>query len=68
MLQSEFAGNLVEVCPTGVFTDKPFSRTYTRKWDLTSAPSRLHGLRRWLQHAAGRALRHAQAGAQPLSQ
>ena len=23
VLQSEFAGNLVEVCPTGVFTDKP---------------------------------------------
>lgn len=43
VLESEFAGNLVEVCPTGVFTDKPFSRTYTRKWDLTSAPSICHG-------------------------
>ena len=39
VLESEFAGNLVEVCPTGVFTDKPFSETYTRKWDLQSAPS-----------------------------
>ena len=39
VLDSEFAGNLVEVCPTGVFTDKPFSATYTRKWDLQSAPS-----------------------------
>ena len=39
VLESEFAGNLVEVCPTGVFTDKPFSATYTRKWDLQSAPS-----------------------------
>lgn len=39
VLQSEFAGNLVEVCPTGVFTDKPFSKVYTRKWDLQSAPS-----------------------------
>lgn len=39
VLASEFAGNLVEVCPTGVFTDKPFSETYTRKWDLQSAPS-----------------------------
>ncbi len=38
-LENEFAGNLVEVCPTGVFTDKPFSGTYTRKWDLQSAPS-----------------------------
>ncbi len=38
-LESEFAGNLVEVCPTGVFTDKPFSSFYTRKWDLQTAPS-----------------------------
>ena len=38
-LESEFAGNLVEVCPTGVFTDRPFSKQYTRKWDLQSAPS-----------------------------
>ncbi len=38
-LESEFSGNLIEVCPTGVFDDKPFSRRYTRKWDLQSAPS-----------------------------
>ena len=38
-LENEFSGNLVEVCPTGVFTDKPFSSHYTRKWDLQSAPS-----------------------------
>ena len=38
-LESEFSGNLVEVCPTGVFTDKPFSKSYSRKWDLQSAPS-----------------------------
>ncbi len=38
-LENAFSGNLVEVCPTGVFTDKPFSKTYTRKWDLQSAPS-----------------------------
>ncbi len=38
-LQSEFAGNLIEVCPTGVFTNKVFSAHYTRKWDLQSAPS-----------------------------
>ena len=38
-LESEFSGNLVEVCPTGVFTDKPFTTHYTRKWDLQSAPS-----------------------------
>jgi NADH-quinone oxidoreductase subunit G len=38
-LESPFSGNLVEVCPTGVFTDKTFKKHYTRKWDLTSAPS-----------------------------
>ena len=38
-LENEFSGNLVEVCPTGVFTDKTFSSHYTRKWDLQSAPS-----------------------------
>jgi NADH-quinone oxidoreductase subunit G len=38
-LDNEFSGNLVEVCPTGVFTDKTFSKHYTRKWDLQSAPS-----------------------------
>ncbi|MES2504729.1 MAG: NADH-quinone oxidoreductase subunit NuoG [Myxococcota bacterium] len=39
MLQSEFSGNLVEVCPTGVFTDKTFRANYVRKWDLQTAPS-----------------------------
>ncbi len=38
-LESHFAGNLVEVCPTGVFTDKPYGADYTRKWDLQQAPS-----------------------------
>lgn len=38
-LESEFSGNLVEVCPTGVFTDKTFSAHYARKWDLQTAPS-----------------------------
>lgn len=39
VLESEFSGNLVEVCPTGVFTDKTLKKHYTRKWDLTTAPS-----------------------------
>ncbi|MGH9454943.1 MAG: 2Fe-2S iron-sulfur cluster-binding protein, partial [Terriglobia bacterium] len=39
VLQSEFAGNLDEICPTGVFTDKTVKQHYTRKWDLTMAPS-----------------------------
>ncbi|MGC8802902.1 MAG: NADH-quinone oxidoreductase subunit NuoG [Bacteroidales bacterium] len=37
--ESIFSGNLVEVCPTGVFTDKTLRAHYTRKWDLTNAPS-----------------------------
>lgn len=39
VLESPFSGNLVEVCPTGVFTDKTLKAHYTRKWDLTTAPS-----------------------------
>ena len=39
VLHSPFSGNLVEVCPTGVFTDKTLSAAYNRKWDLRSAPS-----------------------------
>jgi NADH-quinone oxidoreductase subunit G len=38
-LESEFSGNLVEVCPVGVFDDKPFAGRYTRKWDLQGAPA-----------------------------
>ncbi|MGE5648442.1 MAG: NADH-quinone oxidoreductase subunit NuoG [Acidobacteriota bacterium] len=39
VLESEFAGNLVEVCPTGVFLDKTLASHYTRKWDQQFAPS-----------------------------
>jgi NADH-quinone oxidoreductase subunit G len=39
VLENEFAGNLVEVCPTGVFTDATLKQHYTRKWDLELAPS-----------------------------
>jgi NADH-quinone oxidoreductase subunit G len=39
VLQSKFSGNLVEVCPTGVFDDKSLAQHYTRKWDLQTAPS-----------------------------
>lgn len=38
-LESEFAGNLVEICPTGVFTDKTLGEHYSRPWDLQTAPS-----------------------------
>lgn len=43
VLENEFSGNLVEVCPTGVFTDKTLKKHFTRKWDLTSSPSICHG-------------------------
>ena len=39
VLQNVFSGNLAEICPTGVFTDKTFKRHFTRKWDLQTAPS-----------------------------
>jgi len=39
VLENEFSGNLVEICPTGVFTDKTLMKHYTRKWDLSNAPS-----------------------------
>jgi NADH-quinone oxidoreductase subunit G len=39
VLESEFAGNLVEICPTGVFTDKTHVEHYNRKWDMQFAPS-----------------------------
>ena len=43
VLESEFSGNLTEICPTGVFTDKTHSERYTRKWDMQFAPSICHG-------------------------
>ena len=38
-LESPFAGNLAEVCPTGVFTDKVYHASYLRPWDLETAAS-----------------------------
>ncbi|MCC2626852.1 MAG: nuoG [Thermomicrobiales bacterium] len=39
VLENEFSGNLVEVCPTGVFNDNTLFHHYARKWDLQSAQS-----------------------------
>jgi NADH-quinone oxidoreductase subunit G len=39
VLENEFSGNLVDLCPTGVFTDRTLAERYTRKWDLQTAPS-----------------------------
>lgn len=38
-LDSPFAGNLAEVCPTGVFNDKAWSQSYARKWDMMATPA-----------------------------
>jgi NADH-quinone oxidoreductase subunit G len=37
-LESPFAGNIIDICPTGVFTDKP-SRYTGRRWDYERWPS-----------------------------
>jgi NADH-quinone oxidoreductase subunit G len=37
-LESPFAGNLSDICPTGVYTDKP-SRYIGRRWDYERSPS-----------------------------
>ncbi len=38
ILESPFSGNLSDLCPTGVFTDKP-SRYFGRRWDYQRSPS-----------------------------
>jgi len=37
-LESPFTGNLSDICPTGVYTDKP-SRFFGRRWDYQRSPS-----------------------------
>ena len=37
-LESPFSGNLIDVCPTGVYTDKP-ARFKGRRWDFERGPS-----------------------------
>ncbi len=36
--ESPFSGNLSDICPTGVYTDKP-SRFFGRRWDYERRPS-----------------------------
>jgi len=38
VLKSPFSGNLIDVCPTGVYTDKP-SRFMGRRWDFERSES-----------------------------
>jgi len=38
VLESPFAGNLIDICPTGVYTDKPARYNY-RRWELQRSPS-----------------------------
>jgi NADH-quinone oxidoreductase subunit G len=37
-LDSPFSGNLIDICPTGVYTDRP-SRYKGRRWDYQRTPS-----------------------------
>ncbi|MDM8539201.1 NADH-quinone oxidoreductase subunit NuoG, partial [Desulfobacterales bacterium HSG17] len=37
-IESPFSGNLIDLCPTGVYTDKP-SRFKGRRWDFNRTPS-----------------------------
>ena len=37
-LESPFSGNIIDLCPTGVLTDKP-SRYKGRRWDFERSPS-----------------------------
>lgn len=41
-LNSEYSGNLLDVCPTGVFTEKSDIKPFYRKWDLQYTPSICH--------------------------
>ncbi len=38
ILESPFSGNLSDICPTGVYTDKP-SRFFGRRWDYQRSPA-----------------------------
>ncbi len=38
VLESPFGGNLTDICPTGVYTDKP-SRFFGRRWDYERSPT-----------------------------
>ncbi|VFP81027.1 NADH-quinone oxidoreductase subunit G [Buchnera aphidicola (Cinara kochiana kochiana)] len=42
ILESEYSGNLIDICPTGVFTDKSNIDDFYRKWDLQYSPSVCH--------------------------
>ncbi len=57
-LENEFSGNLVEVCPTGVFTDKTLKRHSPGSG--TCRPHRRCGaLLRRMQHHSRRAVQHS---------
>ena len=59
VLENEFSGNLVEICPTGVFTDATLKQPLHAKVGSADGAFDLRALRCWLQHHGGRALRHA---------
>ena len=67
VLESEFSGNLVEVCPTGVFTDKTLKQPLHPQVGPPDRAFDLRALRPRLQHHRRRAVRHAAPDPEPLS-
>jgi len=67
VLESEFAGNLVEVCPTGVFTDKTSQAALYAQMGPADGAFYLRPLRSGMQHHRGGALRHAAADCEPVN-
>ena len=56
VLENEFSGNLVEVCPTGVFTDKTLKQPLHPQVGPADRSLGLRALRSRLQHRCRRAL------------
>ena len=65
-LENEFSGNLVEICPTGVFTDKTLKKHYTRQMGFADCSIGVRTLRRGMQHHPRRALWSVAANTQPV--
>ena len=66
VLESEFSGNLVEVCPTGVFTDKTLKTALRPQVGPQHGSVDLRALQRRLQYDSRRAVRHAAAHSQSI--
>jgi NADH dehydrogenase/NADH:ubiquinone oxidoreductase subunit G len=66
LLESEFSGNLTEVCPTGVFTDKHTLRSLQPQVGHAVWPQHLPAVLGRLQHQRRRTLRRIAPHREPL--